>query len=362
MKILEVITSLQVGGAEHIVVELAIGLKTLGHDVDVVVFNGEDSVFMGELKRTGCKVYRFGKSYYNPLYIIKLVQLMRQYDVIHTHNSSPQLFVALANIFCHKKIITTEHNTNNRKRHNIFLSIIDKWMYTHYDRIICISDIAEKLLRVYIGEKNTKRISTINNGVDVDAIHDVEADGKLLKLKENRKAIVMVAGFREAKDQDTLVRTLDHLDSNKFELWLVGIGVRQDIVINLVKEINEYREEKIIVRFLGLRSDVPNVLKAADIVVMSSHWEGLSLSNIEGMSAGKPFVASDVNGLREVTKDWGLLFPHEDDKALAEIINRLGSDAEYYNEISDRCYRRAKMFDISKMVEEYNKVIVTLNN
>ena len=43
----------------------------------------------------------------------------------------------------------------------------------------------------------------------------------------------------------------------------------------------------------------PQVLKSADVVVMSSHWEGLSLSNIEGMSSGRPFVASDVDGLRE---------------------------------------------------------------
>ena len=57
------------------------------------------------------------------------------------------------------------------------------------------------------------------------------------------------------------------------------------------------------VRFLGLRTDIPNVLTAADFIVMSSHWEGLSLSNVEGMSAHKPFIASDVNGLREVTKD-----------------------------------------------------------
>ena len=47
---------------------------------------------------------------------------------------------------------------------------------------------------------------------------------------------------------------------------------------------------------------------------MSSHWEGLSLSNVEGMSAHKPFIASDVNGLREVTKGYGILFPHEDAK------------------------------------------------
>ena len=89
---------------------------------------------------------------------------------------------------------------------------------------------------------------------------------------------------------------------------------------------------------------------------MSSHWEGLSLSNVEGMSAHKPFIASDVNGLKEVTKGYGLLFPHEDAKALAEEINRLASDEAYYNEIAERCYNRALEFDISKTVNGYNNV------
>ena len=110
------------------------------------------------------------------------------------------------------------------------------------------------------------------------------------------------------------------------------------------------------IKFLGVRSDVANVLKAADVVVMSSHWEGLSLSNIEGMSVGKPFVASNVDGLREITKDAGILFKHEDADELASIILRLSNDKEYYDFIATRCYERAKQFDISKTIKGYNRV------
>ncbi len=95
---------------------------------------------------------------------------------------------------------------------------------------------------------------------------------------------------------------------------------------------------------------------------MSSHWEGLSLSNVEGMSAHKPFIASDVNGLKEVTKGYGLLFPHEDAKALAEEINRLASDETYYNEIAERCYNRALEFDISNTVRGYVDVYKNIFN
>jgi putative lipopolysaccharide biosynthesis protein len=197
-----------------------------------------------------------------------------------------------------------------------------------------------------------KQISTINNGVDVKAISDATPDNALLSLKEQRKAILMVAGFRDAKDQDTVVKALGLLNNNNFEVWFAGVGIRQEIV----KQLSESLGVSDRVRFLGLRTDISNVLRAADVIVMSSHWEGLSLSNVEGMSAHKPFIASDVNGLKEVTKGYGILFPHEDAKALADEIKRLVSDETYYNEIAERCYNRALEFDISKMVVGYNKV------
>lgn len=135
-------------------------------------------------------------------------------------------------------------------------------------------------------------------------------------------------------------------------------GIRRHELEDLIKE--EKLEGQ--VKLLGLRTDVPNILKTADVVIMSSHWEGLSLSNIEGMAAGKPFVASDVKGLREVTKGYGILFPHGDAKVLAEVISRLHDDKQYYYQISERCYERAKEFDISKMVEAYNQVYESFYN
>lgn len=192
-------------------------------------------------------------------------------------------------------------------------------------------------------------ICTINNGVDVDGIHKA---APIEELKTDKFVTVMVAGFREAKDQDTVVKALSLLPQDQYEVWLVGVGRRQEIVKSLAESLKVQDS----VKFLGLRTDVPNILKTADVVVMSSHWEGLSLSNIEGMSAGKPFIASDVNGLREVTTGYGLLFPHEDAAALAGIIQQLHDDQAFYNQTARRCYERAKQFDISEMVRRYNEV------
>ena len=367
MRILQVITSLDMGGAETLVVNLIPRLQALGNTVDLCVFNGTETPLTHRLKKESpqTKVYALGHGVYNPLYIFKLVKIMKNYDIVHTHNSSPQLFVAIASLLNSPKLVSTEHNTSNRKRNWKWYRPIESWMYSRYNHIICISKIAEEKLREYMGgewlvksSNKYKSITTINNGIDVNAISEAVPCKELLELKENRKAILMVAGFRKQKDQDTILKALTLLDKNKFEVWFAGIGERMEEVQQLTKSLGI--DDR--VRFLGLRTDIPNVLKAADIIVMSSHWEGLSLSNVEGMSAHKPFIASDVNGLREVTKGYGILFPHEDGKALANEINQLASDEVYYNEIAERCYNRALEFDISNTVRGYADVYKNIFN
>lgn len=365
MKILQVITSLEMGGAETLVVNLILRLQALGYTVDLCVFNGIDTPLMQKLKRESpnTTIYTLGRGVYNPFYILKLAKIMRGYDIIHTHNSSPQLFVAIANLFTRRKLVSTEHNTSNRKRNWKWYAPIESWMYRQYGHIICISEIAEMKLRDYMGgdwlNKESSiynKISTINNGVDVKAISNAVPNAELLSLKKDRNAILMVAGFRTAKDQGTIVKALNLLDKEKFEVWFAGIGDRMDDVKQLVESLGITGN----VRFLGLRTDIPNVLKAADVIVMSSHWEGLSLSNVEGMSAHKPFIASDVNGLREVTEGYGILFQHEDAGTLAKEINRLAEDENYYKEIAGRCFARALQFDINKTVDGYEKIYQTL--
>ena len=350
MRILHIITSLQTGGAETLVVNLMPRFRDLGHEVGLVVFNNEKTKLMERLKHEcpECKIYELGTSCYNPLYIIKLIGIMKKYDIVHTHNSSPQLFAAIANLFTRKKLITTEHNTSNRRRYWKWYVNIDRWMYNRYNRIICISNQAEENLRNYL-KRDKLPIVTIFNGVDVASFHNAKP---IEELKTDKFVAIMVAGFRKQKDQDTLVKAIAKLPKEKFELWLVGTGERLNEVKNLVKNLNI--EDN--VKFLGLRTDVARLLHTANVVVMSSHYEGLSLSNIEGMSVDKPFIASDVDGLHEITEGYGILFPHEDSDSLAKIIERLSTDQDYYNQVASSCYARAQQFDITKMVEGYEGV------
>lgn len=356
MKILHVITSLRTGGAEKLMVDLLPRLKAKDLNVDLLLFDGTDTPFRREVEAAGIKVFDLGigGSVYSPLRLIRLLPFMRKYDVVHTHNTAPQMFAALCRIFSRTKLVTTEHNTSNSRRAWKWHATIDRWMYGRYRKVICISKKAEDNLRSFIQDQSTK-ILTINNGVDVDKYVGAKPSPELEQLAPESRKLIMVAGFRPQKDQDTLIRALSLLP-DKFHLFLVGDGVRHPELEALTKELA--LDDR--VHFLGLRNDVAELLHAADYVVMSSHFEGLSLSSVEGMAVGRPMLASDVDGLREVVGGAGILFPRGDSNALAARILDLDTNVEKYRTIASACGHRAAQFDISAMAEKYSQLYSTL--
>lgn len=353
MRILHVITSLYTGGAEKLMVDLLPRLRDAGNEVDLMIFDGTRTPFRRELEKEGIRILDCGEgnSVYNPKNILALRKIIRNYDIIHTHNTSPQFFAALAALGKNVKLVTTEHNTNNRRRNMLGFSRIDKWMYGHYDSIICISGKAEENLREFL-KSDSKKICTIFNGVDISKFEKAEASEDLRQnLPEHAKVITMVAAFRPQKNQDCLIRAMDQLP-NEYHLFLIGDGERRKECETLAQSL----KSKDRIHFLGRRSDIPQLLKASDYIVLSSHYEGLSLSSIEGMSVGKPFIASDVDGLHEIVYGSGVLFPDNDAETLANEILKLENNPEQYKKISDACGRRAKQFDISKMTNNYLEI------
>ncbi|WP_302613913.1 glycosyltransferase, partial [uncultured Bacteroides sp.] len=107
------------------------------------------------------------------------------------------------------------------------------------------------------------------------------------------------------------------------------------------------------VHFLGLRQDVPTLVKTSDILVLSTNFEGFGLVAVEGMAAGKPVIASNVPGLKEVVNGAGILFPAKDDDCLAREIEHLFKDEDYRNIIAKRCLQRAMKYDVKFMIEKY---------
>lgn len=363
MKLLHVITSLRTGGAEKLMVDLLPMLRDLGNDVELLLFDGVRTEFMEQIERSGIKIHisRVGGSVYNPKNIIYLRNIINQFDVVHTHNTAPQIFAAMAKTFIggnNIKLVTTEHNTTNRRRNKPYLKFIDRWMYSKYTKVICISNQAENNLRRYLNDDSSK-ICTIFNGVDISQFSSYNRINEARNEDDGCIFVTMVAAFREQKDQQTLIRAFSLLPAN-FKLQLVGGG---DIgLIEKSKDLVKQLKLSNRVDFMGIRTDIPTILYASDIIVLSSHYEGLSLSSLEGMASGRPFVASDVDGLHEIVDGYGLLFPHKDAQSLADILLKLSLDKAYSDRIAAKCQERAKQFDITVMAQKYNCIYKKLFN
>lgn len=354
MKILYVITSLRTGGAEKLVVQLSRYMKERGHEVEIALFDGVDTPFKKDLESAGFKIYSFGveQSVYSPKMLFSLKALLKKgnYDIVHTHNSSPQIFAALARSSAGPKtrFVHTEHNTTGRRR-TWYFRLIDRWIYGKFARNICISDKAYDNLAAHLNSKKTA-LQTIKNGAEISRLVAARPKPEL-REGSSRFIVVMVAAFRPQKDQDTLVRAMSLLGDD-YTLWLVGGDERLDEVRVLAEELSLGER----VRFFGVRTDVPEILKTADVVVMSSHYEGLSLSSIEGMAVGKPFIASDVDGLREIVNGAGILFPEGDAGTLASEIRKVCTDGEYAKTVAAACLERAREYDFEKMAIAYENV------
>ncbi len=356
------ITMLDVGGAERLIVDLLPLLRDKGNQVDLLLFNGVDTTFKLALEQQGIRIFelshgksvkKYRKEVYNPFHIFRLKKYIHGYNIIHTHNSVCQFYVAISKLLYRSKVtlVTTEHSSNNRRRSLTCFKPIDKWMYNQYSSVICIADKTRKNLEDYIGLKNNNTV-TISNGVDVKKFFKPIKD----IISQTSFVITMVAGLRAEKDHETLFKAMTFLPEN-YSLKIVGDGVKE----HMLKKLSEEMSLSDRVEFMGVRSDIPNILEQSDILVLSSHWEGLSLSSIEGMASGRPFIASDVDGLREMVGGAGVLFPHGDSKALAQKIQYLCEHPDDYCAVAKRCQEKSKQYDISVMADNYDRLYKSIN-
>lgn len=350
-RLLHVITSLRTGGAEKLMVDLLPRLRECRYDAELCVFDSIRTPFTEQLEQAGVRVHGLSHSMYSLANVWRLLPLMRRADIVHTHNTPCQFAAALLAPLCRCRVVTTEHNTSNRRRGKWYWRWMDRMMYHAYRRIICISEKAEENLCSYLALQ--QKCLTIHNGIDTARFMCAEPTENLLPQTVHKA--VMVAAFREQKDHRTLIDAYHHLPED-YHLLLAGSGeLEAEVRSYVVREHLEHR-----VHFLGNRTDVPSILKCSDVVVLCSHYEGLSLACIEGMASGRPFVASDVDGLHDIVQGAGLLCPHGDSEAFASAIRRLTEDKAYAAQVAQACQERAAQYDISKMVEGYHRVYQSL--
>lgn len=360
MKILQIINSLSTGGAEKLIIDSVPLYQKQGLTVDVLLLNNTETQFKSKLKETSngrIEGLSIG-SVYNPFLIFKIIPYLKKYDIIHLHLFPTLYWVVLAKwiSFSNVKLVYTEHSTHNRRRDNLIFKMLDRFIYKKIDCIVTIADEVDSNLKKHL-KLNEDKFQQIENGVDVNYYHSAIPYTKDKFFSVNDFILIQVSSFRWQKDQETLIESLQYLP-DIIKLLLVGDGPLIDESKQLAKELQ--LNERIL--FLGNRDDVPRLLNTSDVVVLSSRHEGLSLSNIEGMSVGKPFVGSNVQGLREVVEGYGLLFEQGDYKELANIIMDLYNDTDLYKKVADQCYLRAQEFDIKRMIKRYISLYKSILN
>lgn len=352
MKVLHVITSLKTGGAERLVTDSIPLYQAKGIDTDVVILQDEKTSFrtLLEKKTAGKLIFLTRGSVYNPLLIFRLIPLLKQYDLVHAHLFPVLYWVVLAKCLgrIDIPIIYTEHSTNNGRRNNPFFKYIERFIYTKLSLIGCISKGTKDELLNHLNKNLNVR--HINNGIDLSRFVDTLAvdKGKYFQFESEAKILIQVSSFREQKDQKTLITALADLPFY-IKLLLVGDGPLKNELIEYTKTLK--LEDRVI--FLGNREDVPELLNASDIVILSSKTEGFGLAIVEGMAAGKPVIASNIIGVSEIVENYGLLFEQGNAKDLSDKIKLLCNSDSYYNEIKNKCIIRARDFSIEKMVDNY---------
>lgn len=351
MKVLQVINSLGTGGAEKLIIDSLPVYMEKGVQIELLLLDSRETPFLRKFKTSSnCKIHSIGAgSAYNPKYILKIIPFLKKFDLVHVHLFPALYWVGIARIlsFSKVKLIFTEHNTSNKRRNLWVFKIFDRIIYSFYDKIVTIANEVDRNLRQHL-KCNTSKFELIENGINLVSYRNAIPLLKAEFFEKDDTILIQVSSFRAQKDQPTLIRALKLLPEN-FKLLLVGKGP--------LKEENEQLVEKLDlssrVIFCGIREDVPSLLKTADLVVLSSHHEGLSLSSIEGMASGKPFLASDVPGLTEVVEGAGILFPEGDEKSLANELLKLSENPEYYKKIAASGLKRSQKFDIEVMVDKY---------
>lgn len=343
MKILHVITSLEIGGAQRLLSDF-LPLQAKSEDVTLLVYERVSNYFESKILEAGVKILTLNEhNFHNPGVVLKMRKIFKDYDVVHTHLFPTIWWASLAARGLNVKMVYTEHSTSNSRRGKWYLRSIERFMYGRYDKIISISKQTQDALCSWLKSKD-ERFVVICNGVDIARFASV-------KKPVIPKSLIMVSRFASSKDQETVIKAMKQIDTET-TLRFVGDGENLEHCKRVAEELGLSDR----VQFLGARSDVAELVAESYIGVQSSNWEGFGLTAVEIMACGKPIIGTDVDGLKQVIEGAGVTFPVGDASSLADKVHTLLADEALYSRCAHACRNRAEMYDISIMNNEYLNV------
>ena len=354
----QLVHGLEVGGVEIMVLNLVERLDPHQYHVTIACLDLLGTL-SGRAREKGIEVElvprRPGIDWSYPARLAKFLK-ERRVDVLHLHNPTPFFYGALAGrlarIPC---VVYTEHGRDLSRGWKVRLA--HRILARFVDRIVVVAEHGRRLLMEGEGVDGRK-ITRIYNGIDgrqFDHVQGGNSPGRLAAILGTAGLVVgIVARLDPIKNHRALFEAFRMLIPRLPEITLlvVGDGAARAELEAAAGRLGITSK----VRFLGARSDVPQLLHAMDLFVLPSHSEGLSLTLIEACASGKPIVATDVGGNGEVVQDGynGLLVAPDNPKALADAMYRVLSAPQRAREMGTNGRAKfARDFTLDAMVGGY---------
>ena len=280
-------------------------------------------------------------------------------SVIHAHQYGP-FFYASAGRFPRSRppVIFTEHGRFHPDRIGMKRVLANRVLLRRGDRLTAVGEAVRRALVDKDGFP-ARRVAVIYNGIALSNYEEVRRDRAAVRrelgFEDGDLVAILVARLDPLKDHLTALRTLERVTHVRPEvrLVLVGDGPSRDEVSGAIRE----RGLEPFVRNLGYRADIPRLLGAADLGLLTSISEGIPLALIEAMAAGLPVVATRVGGVPEVVEEGrtGLLAPAGNDEELSGLILHLAADPALRERLGRAGRERAfEAFSEDRMAASYD--------
>ena len=364
----QVITSLVPAGAERLVAHL---LEYIDRErfapVCICLGNPVGSHLEARVQQLGVPLYFLGKGDTMSLAVLrKLDALFRQYRpvVVHTHLLALNYAYPLMIRYRTPARVYTVHSLAEKdiglRTSPMVRALAFRYRIGGVVPVAIAEEVRVSIQKVY-GYTNPPLIP---NGIPTDE-YAPDPDKRVQwrqahGIEPHATVLTHVGRFAPPKNHALLVEAFAQVRSDApLYLLLVGAGELEDAVREQVAGLGlESR-----VRFLGIRADVADILRASDVFVLSSRWEGNPLSVMEAMAAGLPVVSTAVGGVPELVRDreTGLLVPSEDAEALTRAVQALVDDPVRRQAMGEAARQHAVAhFDIRHTVREYEQLYESL--
>lgn len=291
---------------------------------------------------------------------LKKLLIDKQYDIVHTHTETGGLLLKLAHSAKgNSKFFYTPHGMSFWKgsglKSQLVYKPLEKWICSGMDMNLGMNMEEVDYLKHW-----NKHTATYVHGIGLNVermqtpirtYNDVRSE---FGLNVRDVLVSSIGELDDNKNHITVIRALAQLGRSDFKYVVCGVGPNKDLLLEEATKLGVKNK----VLLVGYRSDVPNILNAADIFVFPSYHEGMPVSALEAMACGLPIICSEIRGNVDIIRegDNGYLFQPSDVETLARKLEYLLDDAEKRKVMGLKNKENVKDFSLESVTEELKRI------